>query len=328
MGVKSKQRLSEIIENEISEQILLADFKPSELYEPIKYVLKIGGKRIRPLMTLMACNLFTSDFKHAIKPALALEIFHNFTLLHDDIMDNAELRRNMPTVHKKWNANTAILSGDAMSIMAYQFLEGLDAEELKQVLPVFSSTAMQVCEGQQFDMNFETDSKISVEEYLKMIELKTSVLIAASVKIGAIIGGAHQQDAEYIYEFGKNIGLAFQLQDDYLDVYGDAKVFGKNIGGDIVANKKTYLLIKALEIAEGEVLSKLNLLLSEKSFIREEKVNAVTDIYNQLNVKELSKAKMNEYFETGMNFLSKINVPDENKEELKDLVISLMSREN
>jgi geranylgeranyl diphosphate synthase type II len=222
-------------------------------------------------LVLLACNLFSDDIEQAINPAIGLEIFHNFTLLHDDIMDHADIRRGNPTVHVKWDENTAILSGDAMFIKAYEYFLDCKSPNFREILKVFNETALEVCEGQQYDMEFETRENVSEDEYLQMIRLKTSVLLAAALKIGALIGGAEQKDAEFLYEFGINLGLAFQLQDDLLDVYGDVNVFGKKIGGDIVANKKTFMLIKALEIAKGEELSTLKNLLADKNIEREEK---------------------------------------------------------
>jgi len=243
-------QIQQIVEKYLKEIELKTE--PRELYEPVKYILEIGGKRIRPSLVLAAYNLFKNDVETAINPALALEVFHNFTLLHDDIMDKADLRRNQQTVHKKWNENVAILSGDTMSIKAYELLSKIPAEFLSEVLQAFNKTALQVCEGQQLDMNFESRLDVSVEEYLEMIRLKTSVLIAVSLKIGAIMAGALRNDVHKLYDFGLNLGLAFQLQDDYLDAYGDVQAFGKKIGGDIVANKKTFLLIKALETSDKE----------------------------------------------------------------------------
>ena len=230
---------------------------PVELYEPVRYVLEVGGKRIRPVFTLLSCNLFSEKIEQAVMPAIGVEMFHNFTLLHDDIMDKATLRRNKPTVHTKWNDNVAILSGDAMMIKSYGFFFDCDQTIIKNVLTAFNKSAIQVCEGQQYDMNYEKCDFITTEEYIRMVELKTSVLIGGCMKIGAILGGAGKEDVDLMYEFGINIGLAFQLQDDLLDVYGDVNVFGKKIGGDIVSNKKTFLLVSALNLAKGEQLDYL-----------------------------------------------------------------------
>ena len=285
----SLKELQQIIETQLSKINLNAE--PKELYEPVEYILSIGGKRLRPSLVLAAYNLFKDDVENAIFPALALEVFHNFTLLHDDIMDKADLRRNQQTVHKKWSENVAILSGDAMSIKAYELLANVPAEFLTEVLQSFNKTALQVCEGQQLDMNFENRLDVSVDEYIEMIRLKTSVLIAVSLKIGGIMGGASKNDVQKLYDFGLNLGLAFQLQDDYLDSYGDVKVFGKKIGGDILANKKTFLLIKALELSDSKNTDKL-LSLIERNDIKDElKISQVLEIYNETNVASLLKEK-------------------------------------
>jgi len=256
----------EEIQNIVNNEIAKLDFKsePVELYQPISYVLSGNGKRLRPCLALLSCNLFNNDIRNAIKPAIGVEMFHNFTLLHDDIMDKADIRRNKPTVHKKWNENVAILSGDAMLIKTYELFFELKPNILAKVIEVFNKAALQVCEGQQYDMNFETKIDVTTDEYIKMITLKTAVLLAASLKIGAIIGGATLKDANLLYNYGINLGIAFQLQDDYLDVYGDVKTFGKKIGGDIVSNKKTYLLISAIENAKDENKHKLLNLLYNK----------------------------------------------------------------
>ena len=317
--------LLEIVNKELQNCNLIKE--PKELYEPIEYILSIGGKRLRPVLMLMAYNLFSDNIQNAIKPALGLEIFHNFTLLHDDIMDKSEKRRNKPTVHKKWSENIAILSGDAMSILAYKFICSCENSKLPQVLDVFTKTALQVCEGQQFDMNFETSQNVSIEEYLKMIELKTSVLLAGSLKIGAIIGNADAEDANNLYDFGINIGLAFQLQDDILDVYGDTDKFGKNIGGDIVSNKKTFLLLKAMEVANAEKREELLKWINLKEFDRSEKIEAVTSIYKEFKVKELAEDLKNEYFEKSLINLDKIKSPNSRKIHLLSISKKLMNRE-
>ena len=282
----SYKTLQELVNKKIAQEELVKE--PKQLYEPIKYILSLGGKRIRPVFVLMACNLFTDNVEKAINAALALEIFHNFTLLHDDIMDNSSLRRKKPTVHAKWNSNVAILSGDAMSIIAYEYITRERKNNFFEIIDVFNKTALQVCDGQQYDMDFETEKLVSKSDYLKMIELKTAVLIAASLKIGALIGGASHEDAELLYSFGINIGLAFQIQDDFLDVYGDTKIFGKQTGNDIRTNKKTYLLIKAFELAKDDDYEELY----QKFFINnkptEEKVNIVVNIYNKLGIKEIA----------------------------------------
>lgn len=302
--------------------------EPFSLYDPINYTLKSGGKRIRPVLTLLACNLFSEDVENAIKPAIGLEIFHNFTLLHDDIMDHADIRRGNPTVHKKWNENTAILSGDAMFIKAYDYFLDCESPNFREILKVFNLTALEVCEGQQYDMEFEDRDNVTEQEYLRMIELKTSVLLAAALKVGALLGGANTKDADLLYEFGRNIGLAFQLQDDYLDVYGDTEVFGKQIGGDIVSNKKTFMLIKAQELAEGENEIRLKNLLISNDIDREEKVTAVTTIYNSLKIKEIVQKRIQKLNEIALDYLNQVSVLDTKKSELKKLAEKLINRIN
>jgi geranylgeranyl diphosphate synthase type II len=288
----------------------------------------LGGKRIRPALVLMAYNLYREDVEKAIRPAIGLEVFHNFTLLHDDLMDQADKRRNKPTVHKVWNANTAILSGDAMLIAAYQLIGETAPEHLKEVLDLFTRTALEICGGQQYDMEFESRMDVSEEEYLEMIRLKTAVLLACSLKTGAILGGASREDAENLYRFGINIGLAFQLQDDLLDVYGDTKTFGKNIGGDILCNKKTFLLINALRRAEGEQKAQLEHWIARKDFDAAEKIAAVTNIYNVLGLKELSEAKMQTYYAEGMKNLAALSVSEERLAVLKEVTSRLMFRQS
>ncbi len=300
--------------------------KPEGLYEPIAYVLEEGGKRLRPLLVLMSYNLFKEDVDNALIPAVGLEIFHNFTLLHDDIMDKADMRRNKATVHKKWNENTAILSGDAMMIKSFQFFYDLPLNIQSEVLKTFTQTALEVCEGQQYDMNFETREDVPVSEYMEMIRLKTAVLLAAAMKIGAQIAEAKKEDTELLYEVGIKMGLAFQLQDDYLDVYGDTKVFGKKIGGDIASNKKTFLLISALNLANEN--QKKNLLyLLYKSNDREEKVKQVTDLYNIIGVQDITKRKLQELTEESLNLLKKVS-EQENISSIKNLIIKLLNRNN
>ncbi len=302
---------------------------PKELYEPVKYIMSLGGKRLRPVLVLMGCDFFGEQIDKAMHAALAVEIFHNFTLVHDDLMDNAPLRRNQPTVHEKWNSSIAILSGDAMMIAAYQELNRVNPQLLSPLINIFSETAIKVCEGQQLDMNYEKTQKVSILQYLKMIELKTAVLVGASLKMGAIIGNAREEDAHQLYEFGKHIGVAFQLQDDILDVYADEKKFGKQKGGDIIANKKTYLLLKAIEIAEGNRYMKEELYqwINAPHFDAAEKVQAVTNIYNFLNVKELARIEMKKHYDTAIACLSNIPVHQAKKQSLIDFADSLMVRE-
>ncbi|WP_374951373.1 polyprenyl synthetase family protein [Mucilaginibacter sp.] len=300
---------------------------PAELYEPISYILALGGKRMRPALLLMACDLFGGDVESALPPALAIEVFHNFTLMHDDIMDNAPIRRGKITVHEKWNQNVAILSGDVMLIEGYKLMMQVRNEILRQVLDVFNNTAVGVCEGQQLDMTFETSDNISIAEYINMIRLKTAVVLGGALKIGALIGNADQQDADLLCEFGEQLGIAFQLQDDILDVYGNPEKFGKQVGGDIISNKKTYLLIKALELVKNEQVIDLNKWLSTTTFNHSEKVTAVTQIYNQLDIRRFAEEEMQAYAEKAFEALEKINLPEDSKQYLRDFADGLLVRE-
>ncbi|MDI9860562.1 polyprenyl synthetase family protein [Flectobacillus roseus] len=300
---------------------------PVELYEPIRYLMSLGGKRLRPLMTLMSTALFTDEWQKAIKPATAVEVFHNFTLMHDDIMDNAPLRRGKPTVHAKWNDNTAILSGDVMLVQAYELMLFVEDTHLKKALRRFNRTAAEVCEGQQFDMNFETRENVTEEEYIEMIRLKTSVLLGFALELGGIIGGASDKTCQTLYDLGINIGLGFQLKDDVLDVYGDPIKFGKQVGGDIISNKKTYMLIEALSSATGETKNQLEHWISLKTFDPAEKVNAVRGIYDQLGIRQLAEAKINEYFEKAFDLLDSLKVEAERKAELRAFANILIDRE-
>jgi geranylgeranyl diphosphate synthase type II len=323
--MKTFNEITEIVSFEIEKQNWQKS--PAGLYEPIGYVLSRSGKRIRPALTLMACNLFTDNLLPALPAALGLEIFHNFTLLHDDIMDRAELRRGKPTVHKKWDDNTAILSGDVMQIVAYQLITETPEKQLKSVLDLFSRTAIEICEGQQYDVDFEHRNKVEADEYLEMIRLKTAVLLGCSLKTGALIGGSNFEDAQFLYDFGLNIGLAFQLKDDLLDVYGDEATFGKKIGGDILSNKKTYLLIHALKKAEGadgQELADLLNISDEKS--ANEKIKRVTAIYNRLGIKKICEDKMEEFYRKAIANFEKVGVPDNKKQELRKLAEKLMIR--
>lgn len=301
---------------------------PKGLYDPVTYVLSLGGKRIRPVLMLMAYNLFREDVKSILQPATGIEVYHNYTLLHDDLMDRADKRRGKPTVHKVWNDNVAILSGDAMLVLAYQFMAQCPSEKLKEVLDLFSLTALEICEGQQMDMEFEERNDVSEAEYIEMIRLKTSVLLAASLKIGAVLGGASKGNADYLYDFGVNLGLAFQLKDDLLDVYGDSARFGKNIGGDILCNKKTYLAIKAFEHADKEQASQLDDWFNRKTFDPQQKIEAVTRLYNQIGVRALCEARIVEYSRRASESLRLLDVPAENKRELEKLMEKLMYRES
>ena len=303
------------------------DNQPNELYKPISYTLDLGGKRIRPVMVLLACDLFGGDIEKAINSAIAIEIFHNFTLLHDDIMDNAPIRRGKETVFKKWNSNVAILSGDTMFAIAYKHLALSDRKVLQDVLEIFTQAAIEVCEGQQYDMNFESRNDVTIPEYIEMIRLKTSVLIAASLKTGAVIGGASEKDIENIYRFGEYVGLAFQLQDDLLDVFGEQKKFGKQIGGDIVTNKKTYLYIKALEEANDNDLNKLIHYFSSTSFENREKISAVTSIYTKLGVRESTTQLLRDYYNKALEHYSAISIDSSRKTILKIYSHQLINRD-
>lgn len=314
------------IEQEITR--LQFTYPPKSLYDPIEYILSLGGKRIRPALVLMACNLYKENVDTAIKPALGLEVFHNFTLLHDDLMDEADKRRNKPTVHKVWNANTAILSGDAMLIAAYQLIGETEPESLKEILDLFTGTALEICGGQQYDMEFESRTDVTEAEYIEMIRLKTAVLLACALKMGAIMGNAPEADAEALYQFGINIGLAFQLQDDLLDVYGDTATFGKNIGGDILCNKKTFMLINALRLSSDTQKAELNNWIGKKTFDPAEKIAAVTAIYDQLRLKELSEEKIHTYYNQAMNCLASLSVAPEKLNILKGVSARLMNRQS
>lgn len=301
--------------------------KPKSLYEPIRYVLSMGGKRIRPTLMLLGYNLFKDNPEKILMNAVALETYHNYTLLHDDLMDNADLRRGHETVHKKWDANTAILSGDSMLVLAYERMAQCDEKHLAKVLKLFTTTALEIGEGQQFDMEFENRNDVKEEEYIEMIRLKTSVLLACALKMGAILADASDEDAENLYKFGEQIGLAFQLQDDYLDVYGDTKVFGKEIGGDITSNKKTYMLINAFNLANDTQSAELQKWVDAKEFDRKEKVAAVTRLYNEIGIDKLAQDKIAYYFEQSKKYLDAVNVPAERKEELAKYAQKMMKRQ-
>ena len=302
--------------------------EPKSLYDPIKYVLSLGGKRIRPVLMLLGYNLWKDDPERILMPAVAVETYHNYTLLHDDLMDNADKRRGHDTVHKKWDANTAILSGDAMLVVAYQRLATVDQTKLKPVLDLFTETALEIDEGQQFDIDFENRSDVKEEEYIEMIRLKTSVLLACALKIGAILANAPVTDAEALYKFGELLGLAFQLQDDLLDVYGDTKVFGKEIGGDIMCNKKTFMLINAFNRANDAQLKELQKWCSGEKFDRKEKVAAVTHLYDEIGIRQLCEAKIEYYFEESKKWLDKVSVPEERKAHLRAYINQMMKRES
>lgn len=306
-------------------------YSPQELYEPIDYILSLGGKRIRPLLTLMACQLFDNNLEDALPAAYAVEIFHNFSLLHDDIMDESPLRRGQPTVHKKYDTNTAILSGDVMLVYAYEYLSKIPAQHLAKVLPVFNEVAIGVCEGQQMDINFETQTAVTIPEYVRMIELKTSILLYGAMKIGAIIGGADDKAAELVGDFGRNMGIAFQMQDDFLDTFGKQAKVGKRIGGDILQNKKTYLVIKALELADDATEARLMELLSstpETTVAEEAKIEEVTAIFRQLDIPTEMQKIMEFYSDKARQNLVELSISDEAKQPLLGFLEMLMHREH
>ncbi len=302
--------------------------QPKGLYEPVAYCLNNGGKRMRPLMTLLACDLFEGNIRDALPSAVGLELFHNFTLLHDDIMDNAPIRRNRPTIHEKWNINTAILSGDLMYALAYSYVSQAPDHALRKVIALFNKTVIEVCEGQQYDMDFEQRQVVSATEYLEMIRLKTAVLPAACLQTGAIIAGASEEDQKNTYQFGEQIGLAFQLRDDWLDVFGDASLFGKKTGGDIIANKKTWLYIHALEMARDDQKAILISAFNNKIKDKDEKVRIVKDIYNHLDINAIAQKTMKEHYVRAFDCLDAISMPPERKMLLKELAEMLLNRQS
>ncbi|MFT4673291.1 MAG: geranylgeranyl diphosphate synthase type II [Saprospiraceae bacterium] len=300
--------------------------EPASLYEPIKYILTLGGKRLRPVLTLMSADFFGGDYKEALQASLAVEMFHNFSLVHDDIMDNAPLRRGQETVHEKWNVNTGILSGDAMLILAYQLFETYTPEVFMQLAVLFSKTALEVCEGQQYDVDFETRNDVTISEYIKMIEYKTAVLIGASLQMGAIIAKASESCKERIYAFGKNLGIAFQLQDDYLDAFGNPLTFGKQVGGDIIANKKTFLYLTALEKSTEAQGAMLTSLFSTSPSDPSEKVAAVKEIFIETGAAKATEEKILSYTNTSISLLDDIKISQAHKERLKNFADFLMNR--
>jgi geranylgeranyl diphosphate synthase type II len=301
---------------------------PRKLYEPVIYSLQMGGKRIRPVLLLMSYNLFKPDVDRALPAAVAIELFHNFTLLHDDIMDNASLRRNLETVHVKYSDNAAILSGDAMSILSYEYIIKSKSDNLCEILQLYTNTALKICEGQQFDMDFETSNQITVDDYLRMIGLKTAILLAASLKLGALIANAPAHDADCLYHFGYNLGLAFQLQDDLLDTFGNTEEFGKNIGGDIVSNKKTFLLLSALKLANTNQEEELNKWLTASPFDRTEKITCVRTIFAELKIEEITRQQIDYYFTIAFDWLKKLNIDDEKKIGLIEIANQMMNRKS
>ncbi len=300
--------------------------KPEGLYEPIEYVLSMGGKRLRPTLLLMTYGLYKDDINHATPAAVGIETYHNHTLLHDDLMDHADMRRGKPTVHKKWNDNTAVLSGDTMLIMAFRHIMQCQCQHQAEALDLFAHTAQEICEGQQYDVNFETRTDVTEDEYIEMIRLKTSVLLACATKMGALLAGAPETDAEVLYRFAERVGLAFQLQDDYLDVYGDPAVFGKKIGGDILCGKKTYLLINAYQRADEATKAQLLTLIDNNSMEAEAKIKAVTDIYNALDIPALTRAAINRFYDEAHNELHNLSLPESQWSVLWNYATSLLGR--
>ena len=303
------------------------DRKPASLYEPVQYVLSLGGKRIRPVLMLLGYQLWREQPEDIIMPAIGLETYHNYTLLHDDLMDNADMRRGHETVHRRWDANKAILSGDSMLVLAYQRVAQVPKEKLQQVLDLFTVTALEIGEGQEYDMAFETRNDVTEDEYIEMIRLKTSVLLACALKMGAILADAPDDDVNRLYKVGEQLGLAFQLQDDLLDVYGDPKVFGKAIGGDIMSNKKTYMLINAYNRANDSQRAELQRWLDAKNPDRKEKVTAVTRLYDEIGIRQLCETKINNYFDQARRTLDLVNVGDERKQPLRQYMDEMLHRD-
>lgn len=300
--------------------------EPKSLYNPINYILQLGGKRLRPVLTLMTAEIFDCQYEKALNAALSIEVFHNFSLVHDDIMDDAPLRRGQETVHEKWDVNTGILSGDAMLIMAYQLFENYEPQTFQALAKLFSKTALQVCEGQQYDVDFETRDDVSIAEYLKMIEYKTAVLVGAAMEMGAIVAGASETDKANIYEFGKNLGIAFQLQDDYLDAFGNPETFGKQVGGDIIENKKTYMYLKALEFSTEEDKQQLLNLFSLKPSDQTNKIQTIKDIFETSGSSLATKQVIEEYTNKAFQILNKLQVSEDKKTVLKTFGQQLMNR--
>ncbi|MDG2193690.1 MAG: polyprenyl synthetase family protein [Polaribacter sp.] len=300
--------------------------EPKNLYEPVDYILQLGGKRIRPVLTLMAASIFSENYKKALPAAFAIEMFHNFTLIHDDIMDDAPLRRGEATVHEKWNLNTGILSGDAMLILAYQYFENYAPVIFQKLAKLFSKTALEVCDGQQLDVDFETRNNVTIPEYIRMISLKTSVLIGAALKMGAIVSEANEEDAQKLYDFGFNLGIAFQLQDDYLDTFGDPLTFGKQVGGDIIENKKTYLYLKTLEVANTSDQKTLTDLFNQKPMDSSEKITVVKELFKKNDISKHIKNQITNYTNASFAILETIRISDTAKKELKEFGVDLMDR--
>jgi len=320
----NQSELKEIVDQTLVN--LSYNTEAGKLIDPVKYILSLGGKRIRPVMALMACNLFCDNISDAILPAAGLEVFHNFTLVHDDIMDQASVRRGFSTVHHKWDTNQAILSGDVMAFIANDCFLQTPGKNLLRVFMVFNKAAIEVCVGQQLDMNYEKAAVVTQDEYLRMIEMKTAALMAASFRIGTMIGGGNDKDSDLLFEFGRNLGLAFQIQDDLLDIWGDTKIFGKKAGGDIVTDKKTFPLIKALELASGDSKKQLQSLYNNKDLDPEIKIKQVISIYDELNIREVTETLANDFFDKAFSLLQKVGVDDNRKKELTDLASSLIGR--
>ena len=325
--MEAYKELNSLLSKSLVELDLLFDKKPKELYDPQKYILSLGGKRIRPLLTLIGCDLFGGDAAKALHAALAVELFHNFSLIHDDIMDKAPLRRGNATVHEKWNHNIAILSGDAMLVKAYQELNKCAAEHLPPLLHLFNQTAIEVCEGQQLDMNFENQPHVTIDDYISMIGLKTAVLLGCSLQMGGIIAGADKKQQELIYHFGREIGIAFQLKDDILDVYGQSEKVGKQNGGDIISNKKTFLLLKSFELANEKQKDELTLWLTKTEFDKTEKVAAIKKIYDQLEIKKVSEKELTKHYTNAIQNLNSIKCDMAKQSNLLKFAESLVERE-
>jgi geranylgeranyl diphosphate synthase type II len=323
--MNSADQIRKIIEHQL--EIADIDRSPEMLYSPIRYALGSGGKRMRPVLTLLSCEAFSDQWQSALNAAMAIEIFHNFTLLHDDIMDNSSMRRGQPTVHCRWNDNTAILSGDAMLILSYEILARSNPELIVKLLPIFTRVALEVCEGQQLDMDFESCEEVSLENYIEMIRLKTGVLLAGAVQLGALCGGASDKDAELMYEFGVNLGLLFQITDDILDTYGDPKVFGKSIGGDILCRKKTFLLVSALQNATEQQRDRLCKLLEDESLAAAEKIAAVTAIYDEFTIRQVAEQASDKYFRLAMEALEQVSLDKNRKSELAEYATKIRYRE-
>lgn len=302
------------------------DKEPKSLYEPIRYILSLGGKRMRPVLTLLSSDIFGGDYQKALPAAIAVEVFHNFSLIHDDIMDDAPLRRGNETVHEKWDLNTGILSGDAMLILAYQYFEAYEPAVFRELAKLFSKTALEVCEGQQWDVDFENREDVTIPEYLKMIEYKTAVLVAAALKMGAIIAGTSVENCKNIYDFGRNLGIAFQIQDDYLDAFGDPETFGKQVGGDIIENKKTYLFLRAQEFANNEDASQLHHLYSIQPDDNTDKIASVKEIFNRSGASQAALSAIKGFTMKAFDTLSAMDIPEEKKQLLREFGENLMQR--